>query len=248
MKIRLLPLVLLLLAGLNSGAQDDGRILLRGTVLYRDSPVPGENVLNPMAEAATTTDDGGQFAIPAREGDTLYFMAMAYQFTKAVISAETIRRNRLVVEVKEKVTELDEVTVRPEEEEEFLRLTNEEFKAFDYETDETSEIVNTALDPTVRGMQYGLNFVNIFKLLTGGLRKDRADAGNAIKASTVIRQIYDDAFFVSDLRIPQAQIPDFLEFVDGKLPSRTLLRKDHEFELIDFLVNQSEAFRKYTGQ
>ena len=92
-------------------------------------------------------------------------------------------------------------------------------------------------------MEYGLNFVNIFKLLTGGL-KSRGEEQPAIQASTVIRQIYDDAFFVRDLGIPQAQIPDFLDFVDAQLPSRTLLRRDREFELIDFLVDQSETFRK----
>ena len=59
-------------------------------------------------------------------------------------------------------------------------------------------------------------------------------------------KVGDDAptFFVRDLGIPQAQIPDFLDFVDAQLPSRTLLRRDREFELIDFLVDQSETFRK----
>ncbi|WP_420593431.1 carboxypeptidase-like regulatory domain-containing protein [Robiginitalea biformata] len=239
-------LAFLLLGVLPLAAQDDtdgDRELLRGTVLYRNTPVPGENVLNAGAGTATTTDDNGQFTIPAKLGDTLYFIALAYQFKQVPVDEEVIRRNRMVVEVTEKVTELDEVTVSPEEQQEFLRLRNEDFKGFDYDTDETTEIQNTALDPTVRGMEYGLNFVNIFKLLTGGL-KSRGEEQPAVQASTVIRQIYDDAFFVRDLGIPQAQIPDFLDFVDAQLPSRTLLRRDREFELIDFLVDQSETFRK----
>ena len=47
---------------------------------------------------------------------------------------------------------------------------NEEFKQFEYETDATGEVQNIALDPTVRGMQDGLNFVNIFKALFLSLR------------------------------------------------------------------------------
>ncbi|MBC2839052.1 carboxypeptidase-like regulatory domain-containing protein [Robiginitalea sp. SC105] len=239
----LLVLLMLSLLPLGVAAQDDDRPLLRGTVLYRNTPVPGENVLNAGAGTATTTDDDGRFTIPAKLGDTLYFIALAYEFKKVAVDEEVIRRNRMVVEVNEKVTELEEVTVSPEEQQEFLRLRNEDFKGYNYDTDETTEIENIALDPTVRGMKYGLNFVNIFKLLTGSGNRESAQ-NPSLQASSVIRQIYDDAFFVRDLGIPQEQIPDFLDYVDAELPSRTLLRKDHEFELIDFLVTTSETFRK----
>ncbi len=237
-------LVLSLLCLASMAGQDDDRTLLRGTVLYRNTPVPGENVLNAGAGIATTTDDDGRFTIPAKLGDTLYFIALAYQFKKVPVDEDVVRRNRMVVEVNEKVTELEEVTVSPEEQQEFLRLRNEDFKEYSYDTDETSEIDNVALDPSVRGMKYGLNFVNIFKLLVGSGDDEEDSPDPALKASNVIRQIYDDSFFVRDLGIPQEQIPDFLDFVDAQLPSRTLLRRDHEFELIDFLVDQSETYRQ----
>ena len=93
-------------------------------------------------------------------------------------------------------------------------------------------------------MKYGLNFVNIFKLLAGTLKSDGTSQTAELLPSAVIRQIYDDSFFVRDLQIAQDQIPDFLDHVDKQLPSRALLRKDHEFELIDFLVTESEAYRR----
>ncbi|MDG1570787.1 carboxypeptidase-like regulatory domain-containing protein [Robiginitalea sp. M366] len=223
---------------------DADRPLLRGTVLYRNSPVPNENVINSTAGLATITDERGEFAIPARLGDELVFMALNYELKVVTVDAPTLQRNRLVVEVNEKVTQLDEVTVSPEDQQEFLRLQNEEFKQFDYEPDATSEVINIAEDPTVRGMQNGLNFVNLFKLLTGTYKKSAADEGPTLKMSDVLRQIYDDAFFIRDLRIPPERIADFLTYCDAQLPPRSLLRKENEFELIDFLVNQSEAFHK----
>ena len=58
----------------------------------------------------------------------------------------------------------------------------------------------------------------------------------------MLRQVYDDEFFVADLKIPQDQIDEFLFYVDDKLPSQTLMKRSHEFELIDFLVDQSKDF------
>ena len=227
-----------------AGAQEEDRSLLRGTVLYRNSVVPNENVINTTAQQATITNERGQFAIPVKEGDELVFMALNYQLQMVEITPEIIKNNRLVVEVTEKVTELDEVVVSPEDQEEFIRLSNEDFKGFDYETDETSDVVNIAEDPTVRGMQYGLNFVSIFKLLANAIEGDKKQEVPPLKVSEVLRQVYDDNFFVRDLKIPQEQIDAFLVYCDNQLPPRTLLRKENEFQLIDFLVTQSEAFRE----
>jgi hypothetical protein len=206
--------------------------------------VPNENVINTTAQKATITDEQGRFAIEVKEGDELVFMALNYQLELVKITPEIIRNNRLVVEVTEKVTELDEVVVSPEDQEEFIRLSNEEFKGFDYETDETTEVVNIAEDPTVRGMQYGLNFVSIFKLLANAIEGDKKQEVTPLKVSEVLRQVYDDNFFVRDLQIPQDRIDAFLIYCDNQLPPRTLLRKENEFQLIDFLVSQSEAFRE----
>lgn len=225
-------------------AQEEGRDLLRGTVLYRNSVVPNENVINTTAQLATITNERGEFTIPVKEGDELVFMAVNYQLQVIKVTADIIQNNRLVVEVTEKVTELDEVVVSPEDQEAFIRLSNEEFKGFDYETDQTTEVVNIAEDMTTRGMQYGLNFVNIFKLLASTVAGDRQQEAPPLKVSEVLRQVYDDSFFVQDLQIPQDQIDAFLLYCDSQLPPRTLLRKENEFELIDFLVTQSEAFRK----
>lgn len=224
-------------------AQEDERTLLRGTVLYRNSVVPNENVINTTAQLATITDEGGNFTIPVKAGDEIVFMALNYQLQMVEITDAILKNNRLVVEVTEKITQLDEVVVSPEDQEAFIRLSNEDFKGFDYESDETSDIVNIAEDQTVRGMQYGLNFVNIFKLLASTVAGDQSQEPVPLKPSEVLRQVYDDAFFVQDLQIPQDEIDAFLVYCDNQLPPKALLRKENEFQLIDFLVTQSKAFR-----
>lgn len=235
---------LMLFVFLASGlAQDEERRILRGKVLYRNSNVVNENVINTTSEKATITNDNGEFAIMVKEGDELVFTSVNYQIEVVGITADILNNNRLVVEVNEKVTELDEVVVSPENQKRFLELQNEEFKQYEYETDQTTPIINIAEDQTVRGMQDGLNFVNIFKALFLS-QKDKEEERAPLKVSEVLRQVYEDDFFVTDLKLPQDKIDAFLIYCDTKLPSQTLLRKDNEFELIEFLVTQSNIYRK----
>jgi hypothetical protein len=78
------------------------------------------------------------------------------------------------------------------------------------------------------------------------LRKKDSDdgSGSAYAPSDVIRQIYPDVFFTEELQIPSDQIGLFLEFVDDRLEVKDLLKKENEFQLMDFLIKQSEKFAK----
>lgn len=225
-------------------AQDDGRTVLRGTVLYRNVPVPNQNVINIDTENAVISNDAGEFAIEVKVGDQLAFSAVNYQLEVIEISEAILENERLVIEVNEKVTELDEVVVTPENREKFLEAQNERFKEVEYETDRSTEVENIAISQQERGLQNGINFVNIFKALAKSGQKDDAEKRPRLKMSEVLRQVYDDQFFVVDLKLPQDKIDDFLFYVDDNHPEYSLLLKDNEFELLDFLVDESKAYRK----
>src|SRR5690606_31562463 len=229
------------LVGATCFGQDEDRQILRGKVLYRNVSVPNQNVINSTSGQATISNDNGEFAIAVKEGDQVVFTAINYQMMVVKISPEILANNRLVVEVREKVTELDEVVVSPEDQEGFLRVRNEDFKGFDYEIDRGSEVENIAESQVVRGMRDGINFVNIFKALFKRSEGEGVER-EPLKVSEVLRQVYDDQFFVVDLKLPQDKIDAFLLYCDDRLPSQALLRKENEFQLIDFLVNQSKTF------
>ena len=228
-------------------SQDGERQLLRGQVIYRSVNVPNENVINTSSEKATITNAQGEFSIGVKVGDELVFMAVNYQLEVIKITEKILKRNRLVVEVNEKVTELDEVVVSPENQERFLEMKNEELKVFEYETDRSTEVVNIASSQIERGMQDGINFVNLFKVLFKSNKKAE-DVRPKLKISEVLRQVYDDEFFMVDLMLPQDKIDAFLIYCDGKIPAQSLLRKNNEFQLIDFLVTHSKAFRQLLNE
>ncbi|MBT8185652.1 MAG: carboxypeptidase-like regulatory domain-containing protein [Eudoraea sp.] len=243
MKYKLL-LLISFLGILSSTAQEEERTMLRGQVLYRNTNVPNENVINTTSEMATITNDKGEFAIRVKLDDELVFTAINYQLKVIRITEEILKNNRLVVEVNEKVTELDEVTVSPENQAKFLELKNEEFKEYQYETDQTADVVNVAMDdPGSRRLRDGLNFVNLFKALFLA-DKAKEEEREPLKVSNVLRQVYDDEFFVVDLKLPQDKIDAFLLYCDTKIPPQSLLKKDNEFQLIDFLVTHSKSYLK----
>ncbi|WP_343487731.1 carboxypeptidase-like regulatory domain-containing protein [Allomuricauda sp. d1] len=241
--IRSTTVLLLLFIGFTLHAQtDNGREVLRGQVLYRDSNVANENVVNSTTGRATITDDNGRFVILAKTGDQLVFTAVNYQLEIVTVTDEIMRKKRLVVEVNEKVTELDEVVVSPENQQKFLEMENERFKKVEYEIDRSTEVENVAYTSQNERIQGQLNFVNIFKALFIPAKGQDGVQREPLKVSEVLRQVYDDEFFVVDLRLPQDKIDEFLLYCDDRIPSQELLRKDNEFELIDFLVTQSKTF------
>ncbi|MGS2761194.1 carboxypeptidase-like regulatory domain-containing protein [Sinomicrobium sp. M5D2P9] len=233
--------ILTLICTLTTYAQDNDRVILRGKVLYKNTNVPNQNVINIDTERATITNKDGEFEIYVKSGDHLAFSAVNYQLRTIQVNDSILNNNRLVVEVNERVNELDEVVVTPDNQEKFLELKGEEFKKFDYEQDYSTVAENMAT-PEHR-LQNGINFVNIFKAL---FLSDQESEGpkRQLKVSEVLRQVYNDDFFVADLKIPQDQINDFLYYCDDRIPRQSLLRKDNEFELIEFLVKQSENYRE----
>jgi len=222
-------------------SQDDGRQWLRGQVLYRGSNVINENVINTNTQMATITDEDGRFMIQVKADDQLVFTAVNYELEVVKITDEILANKRLVVEVNEKVTELDEVVVNPENQEKFLELKNEKFKGFEYEIDRTTEVENIAGASQNDRIQGRLNFVNIFKAIFQSKNQDTGEAVQ-LKVSDVLRQVYDDEFFVVDLSLPQEKIDAFLVYCDDKIPSQSILKKENEFQLIDFLVTQSKNY------
>ena len=240
MKAVLIAVFCLMFVGIGY-SQDDDRSPLRGQVLYRNSYVPDENVINTTSQFATITNEKGEFMIDVKLGDELVFTAINYQLRIVIITEEILKKGRLVVEVNEKVTQLDEVVVTPEDQERFLEIKNEEFKEYEYEIDRSTEVENIAMPQYQRGMKDGINFVNIFKALVN-TNQSSVEKREPLKVSQVMRQVYDDEFFVKDLNVPQDKIDAFLIYCDSKMPAQTLLKKENEFQLIDFLVTHSKTF------
>ncbi|MEC7877151.1 MAG: carboxypeptidase-like regulatory domain-containing protein [Bacteroidota bacterium] len=227
-----------------SFGQNDYRTWIKGKVLYKNVNVEGANVINNSSQRATTTNNEGEFEIEVKLNDKILFSSVQYQIREIIITKEILQRNRIVVDVNEKVTALDEVVVTPENKEKFLDLKEEEFKRFDYSSDKSTRVVNVINEQGK--LRDGLNFVNLYKLIANTINKKSNEESSSFNysPSDLIREVYDDVFFIESLGIRKDKINEFLIYCDENFPSKILLKKDKEFELIDFLVKQSKKFNK----
>ncbi len=225
-------------------AQSDYRTWLRGKILYQNTDVVAANVVNTTTQKATISDDNGEFAVEVKMDDELVFTSLQYQIKVVKITKDILQRGRLVIDVTEKVTELDEVVVTPEQRQKFLDARADEFRQYDYERDRSTRVENTIMR---EGQLYnGVNFVNVFKALYRLVENKDKDEGKAytLQPSEVIRQLYDDTFFTEQLQIPIDNVGLFLVYCDGEIKTRELLDEKSDFEIIDFLVKTAEKFNK----
>lgn len=214
---------------------------IKGQLLYKNTKVIAANVINNTSQMSTITDSDGFFEIDVELGDEIIFSSVQYRIRSVIITEETLKKNRLVVSVNENINELKEVVVTTEDVEKFLDLKEEEFKGFDYEKDKSSKLTNRAASN--RQLSNGIDFVNIARLLARAIKNKTPEEQLKMKPSEILPLVFEPSFFEEDLGIQRSQVNIFLQYVDKKMKTSKLLKKDNEFELIDFLVDQSELFK-----
>lgn len=217
------------------------RNFIKGKLLYKNTNVVAANVVNNTAQLYTITDTDGEFEIKVAEGDEIVFSSVQYKIRTVKITADILKKNRLVVSVNEGVNALNEVVVTPENVEKFLNLKEEEFKGFDYERDKSSKIVNKLADD--RQFTNGVDFVNVAKLVGRALFGKSEEEKNKLKPSEILPLVFDPPFFENELDLKADQVVGFLEFIDKNLTSQRLLKQDQQFQLIDYLVNESNRYK-----
>ena len=242
----MMRIVIFLLLVSNLVFSQDKRTWIRGKVLYKNINVVSANVVNNTSGQATITNEDGEFEMKVRLNDRLVFSSVQYEIRSTTIDKDILQKSRLVIDVNEKVTILDEVVVGPENTEKFLDLKKEEFKKVDYIADKSTRIKNEILKAGT--FNNGLNFINLYKAIAKSSNKVELDKKNInslkYKPSDLIREVYDDSFFVTTLGIKKDNISEFLLYCNDRFPSKVLFKKSNEFQLIDFLINQSEKFKK----
>ena len=239
MKINLFLWVSLLMCSLLLSQE---RTPIKGKLLYKNTVVVAANVVNNSAQTNTITDSEGEFEIEVAEGDEIIFSSVQYQIRAVTITPEILAINRLVVSVTENINELREVVVTTEDIERFLDLKEEEFKGFDYEQDKSTQVNNKLTDDRV--LTQGIDFVNIAKLIVKALNSKSEEERMRLKPSEVLPQVFEDSFFENDLKLKKDQVVGFLEYIDTQMKTSTLLKQSMQFQLIDYLINQSETYNE----
>ena len=151
-----------------------------------------------------------------------------------------MKKNRLIITVNEKINALEEVVVTPENTEKFLDLKEEEFESYDYNKDKSTKLENTIV--TQGQLRNGLNIIIIAKLIAKAVSNKSKEEKQKLKPSEILTYVFSDEFFVNDLALKNDQVTGFLEHIDKNLPSQQLLKTGQQFQLIDYLISESQKY------
>ena len=218
------------------------RELIQGKVIYRNIDVPAANVINNTSQTSTITNDQGEFQIFAKEGDEIIFSSVQYIIRTVKVNAEILKNKRIIVQINQRVRELDEVVITPDDTDKFLDLKQEQFKGFDYLADKSTRIENILTDN--RQFVDGLNFVNIFRLLSTLVDSKSEEEKLSILPSEALPLILEENFFTEILELETFEINDFLSQLDLDQEIKELIIKKNQFILIDYLLNKSDTYKE----
>ena len=213
---------------------------IKGQLIYRNINVVAANVINNTAQLNTITDGEGAFEIPVALGDQVVFSSVQYLIRTVEITTEILKKNRLIITVNEKINALEEVVVTPDNAEKFLDLREEEFKGYDYNRDKSTALENTIVKQGQ--LKNGLNIINIAKLIAKAVSNKSEKEKQKIKPSEILTYVFNDEFFTKDLGLKNDQVLGFLDHIDKNLSSQKLLKTGQQFQLIDYLISESQNY------
>ncbi|ARV10262.1 hypothetical protein BTO05_11665 [Winogradskyella sp. PC-19] len=232
---------------------------LEGIVIANDD-VEGIHVLNKSSVKYTVTDTDGSFSILAKADDTLVVSGLKYELKEIKIIPEYFENNNLKIYLTEKVNTLDEVVVgqiltgdigsdvgnvKIKEEVNFYDLgipgyigkpkTIPERKLADADGGSWGYV----------GLGFGLNFHKLLNKISGRTKKLKANVELERKDKCMkrMRDSYSKVILDKE-RFSDAQKAEYFYFCMDDLSFKTICERNVPSEVIPFLNNKLEAYKK----
>ena len=228
---------------------------IKGRVYSKDGDVAATHVKNVTTQRAAITDINGFFTISAKLNDTLLFSAVQFKKKQIVITTEVLNKSTLSVFLKDVLNQLDEVIVTP------YNLTG----------DITKDLNILKIEPVVTTSTLGLPNAyvipptkaerELFEATTGGgflplnpilngisgrtkMLKNRVKRNAKYARTQRVRAFYADSLIVSDLKIPELKIADFMYFCEVDSSFSSIVDTHDLLKIWEFMRKMSFIYRE----
>ena len=236
-----------LLFSVSAFSQIENRKYIKGKVNVPASEDPENiSVYNKNSNKGTVTDDFGNFQIFAAVNDTLIISSVQYADFNAVVDKEVFDNKTMTIYLRENISILDEVVVRPydltgnlqEDAKNIKTLTIQPISKSSssivygytgnqrYAADSQTSPEKAIMDQSY--FRYGLDLVNALKLLVNPkpYSDTRFQKNSKIQKDGNLREIYSNEFFKTYLDIPEGSINEYVVFVQEHGLDDDLLKKE----------------------
>ncbi|WP_452226253.1 carboxypeptidase-like regulatory domain-containing protein [Lacinutrix cladophorae] len=237
-------------------------IEIQGKIVSEASDIENITIYNSNSKKGTITNINGAFTIEVKIKDVLEISALTLKKVTVIINEEIIKSRALTILVNEEVNTLDEVVILTHDltGELLVDVDNAEyFKPIpiDVGTMDNLEFDDIRMDKVdnviiKKGELYnGFNPVEMLKLFGVKFKKKKKlnylelkERDEETKQVLDLSDIYSPGFILENFYIPISETEAFYAFVEASPLDHTLLKKENEVVLLEFLLKQSKLFLK----
>lgn len=248
------------LMSLSAFCQIESRKYIEGKVnVPANDDAKNISIYNKTLQQGTITNRFGKFKIFAAVNDTLSISSIQYDDFEVIVDKEVYNNKTMTIFLKESVSVLDEVVVRPYDLSGDLAtdiqsievimaepiITSSKNIVYGYTggpydaPNSQSTIRQSLMDQSY--LRYGLDFADLFQRYV--LEKDKNKSNKKLNDKT-LRDIYSNQFYTTYLKIPESRVNQFVTFAQNNGLTDQMLKDGNEMDLIQFLIDQSRAFKK----
>lgn len=218
---------------------------LHGMVVNDSVNIQSGYVLNVNSNSRTFINSQGFFNILAKTNDTLLLSSLGLKSKKIVLAEKDFAVSLLVIKLNTFINPLQEVVVTRNVIKPNLgniqRIIDTEY--FD---DKQSSLDNPLMPSEIK---YGMDIDRIGKMIWKSFFKENLGKENDAyygDFTEIVPKRIHQFFFTNTLKLKEDEIGLFLIYCENDPKAKALLKPESEFELIEFLVIKSEAFKRIT--
>ena len=255
-------LIFLSIASFSGYGQDDA-IQLKGRVKSLSNDVSNVLVINLSSKKSTITDTLGLFTIAVKLGDPIRFSAVQYLAKQIIVTDSILNKGKVLVNLEEKVINLDEVMVTPYNltgniDHDIERLgikpivtsSSLALPNADIEVVTQSERLLLEADSGKYVYYYGIALIiNLHKIMnrTSGRTKSFEDMVARDEIMAIEKEIiakFSKETMSMDFDIPIENIDGFLTYCLSQTDFPELSDKPSTIEIWEYLRNKSSEYKK----
>lgn len=230
-------------------------VLLKGKIIADSLDGSSINIVNLSQETGTTNNRDGAFELKARLYDTIVFSSVQYVIETVIVDPEIFDNRYIAVELHKKITDLDEVHISNISLTGNLEKDLAQIEIFDPSV--TGVPVRTRRPPTsierklmaanAEPRAEGLINVNLDRIIyqvNGSMAELEKARKNEILENLVEKGIHmlPPDFFISDLKIPEKEIKNFVYYCAAKPAFLELVNEENHLKIIEMYRNKAPQF------
>lgn len=259
-----LTFTFLVVLSMQSFGQDKRTLILGKVTSTSNVSIENIHILNKNSKKGTISDTYGHFSIPVKENDTLLVSAVHFYYKEIVITKDLIEAKRLVIDLLQKINELEEVEVKAhnllgnlttdaenvEEPKSIMNPMALDFSMIDFSKPVVNDIDNIdrkkppptigMVDPAYMvGVSAGIGFGKYVSKENRKLNKLKQQD----ELINNIRALVTDTFIINYLGIQREYVNHFIEYSISQ-GANDLFKQNRKIEMIDLLIELAPEFKK----